>query len=56
MTLLTHLGHHTSGLALPHPLFRTGPRVGAGRREADEQPVIDGRVYAVQRWARSASG
>jgi hypothetical protein len=53
MTLLSHLGHPTA--AIPFDVLRRSPRPAAApppavaAKDSDEQPVVDGRVFAVQR-------
>lgn len=50
MTLLSHLGHPTSfAHLLPRPRRVAAPPRVVVSQGADEAPVVDGRVYAVQR-------
>jgi hypothetical protein len=52
MTLLSHLGHPTAlspGRAIHRPRWSADPPRAVQSLDAGDQPVVDGRVYAVQR-------
>src|SRR5215212_4103125 len=54
MTLLSHLGRPTVGF--PSYVLRRPPRAAVEPQDDDEQPLLGGRVFAVQRLGAMSVG